>query len=351
MDNGYLALLWYKTETKKVIKSIIKEKAKIFIDYQVIEEKRKLMNINIENKRDLNGFKKTSKIFLKKNFYYISQKFLINYIIRNFCPNYFKEYRKQFDSFIKNDLLILNKNQDIKKLLIDCFSYKLEDFAHIINVPFYYKNRIEINEASQNGLPNRKQVNDETLSINKEINTNSFDLNNNNESDNEEKENKNNDFDYNEENWFPLVHKNLKYIDNNLINLLNNFVQKIEYQDFYFNLNSKSDEIFEQLKEYIKKDLTIFFNSKKKNFIYNLDREYNKNRLSCNSIPISKILEEEDALLNYKDKINIEFNRLKEDTNLSKIDYISIIIVGRSGVGKSTLINSTIRRGGKGKNR
>ena len=340
---------YYKTETKKVIKSIIKEKAKIFIDYQVIEEKRKSMNINIENKRDLNGFKKTSKIFLKKNFYYISQKFLINYIIRNFCSNYFKEYRKQFDSFIKNDLLILNNNQDIKNLLIDCFSYKLEDFAHIINVPFDNKNRIEINEASLNDLPNRKQVNDETLSINKEINTNSFDLNNNNESDNEEKkENKNNDFDYNEENWFPLVHKNLKYIDNNLINLLNNFVQKIEYQDFYFNQKS-TDQIFEKLKEYIKTDLTLFFNSKKKYFINNLDKGYNKNQLTSNSIPISKILDKEGATLNYKEKIKNEFNRLKQKTNFANIDYISIIIVGKSGVGKSTLINSILQLEGEEK--
>ena len=343
-DNINNFISYYKNETKKIIKSIIEEKAKIFIDYQVIEEKRKLANIKIDNKRDLKGFKKTNKIFLKKNFYYISQKFLISYIISRFCPDYFMEYRRQLDSFIK-DLLNLNDNKDIKDLLLDCFSSKLENFCQIIDSSFLNIKRKEKIQASQYDLPNKNQVNDEILLINNEITKNSFDLNNNNKSDNEEEiKNKENDFDNNEEgDWFPLVQHNFNYLDNNIKNLLNNFIQKIEYKDFYFNLNSKDDKIFEQLKEYIKKDLTIFFNSTKKNFIYNLDREYNKNKLSCNSIPISKILEEEDALLNYKDKINIEFNRLKEDTNFAKIDYISILIVGRCGVGKSTLINSILK--------
>ena len=92
---------------------------------------KKSINIKIQNKRDLKGFKKTSKIFLKKNFYYISQKYLIDYIIREFCSNYFKEFRIQLDIFI-NDLLNLDNNLEIKDLLIDCFSYKLEDFVQII---------------------------------------------------------------------------------------------------------------------------------------------------------------------------------------------------------------------------
>ena len=40
-DNINNFISYYKNETKKIIKSIIEEKAKIFIDYQVIEEKKK----------------------------------------------------------------------------------------------------------------------------------------------------------------------------------------------------------------------------------------------------------------------------------------------------------------------
>ena len=58
-------------------------------------------NIKITKKRCLKGFNKTNEIFLKRNFYYYAQKYIINYIIINFCRKYFMEYRKQLDSYVK----------------------------------------------------------------------------------------------------------------------------------------------------------------------------------------------------------------------------------------------------------
>ncbi len=56
----------HKKNSKKIIKSSVTQKANIFIDYQVIKEKERRQNIKIENKRDINGFKKTNEVFLKQ---------------------------------------------------------------------------------------------------------------------------------------------------------------------------------------------------------------------------------------------------------------------------------------------
>ena len=330
----------YKEKTKKSIQSLIEKKSKIFIDYQASEEKNKKRSILIENKRDIKGFKKTNKIFLKKNFYYISQKFLIDYIIRNFCPKYFNEYRSILDNFI-DELLILNKNEETKQLLNDCFSSKLEDFAKEINITFDKpKNNNNIIEYD---LPNQYQINDEQLLIIYEKTDNSFDLNAKDESDNDEKKNDNKfQQDIEDNNWFPLSNNKLKYIDNNLENSLNNYLRQIEIQDNYFNKQS-TDFIFEHLKQFEKEDLTNFFKSNKQKFINKLDKECKKQKMNCNSIPIEQILQNEDASLNYNKKIETEINKLKEDQNFGTIDYISVIIVGKSGVGKSTLLNNILK--------
>ena len=66
-----------KQYTINLISSEVVINAKDFIDVQASLEKHNKENINIENKRTLKGFIKTNEIFLKKNFYYISQKYII----------------------------------------------------------------------------------------------------------------------------------------------------------------------------------------------------------------------------------------------------------------------------------
>ena len=80
----------YKSEIKEIIKPIIEEKAKIFLDEQAKIAIQK-GNMNIKNKRNLNEFKKTTEIFLKKNFYYICKRLMITYILdkNNFSKYFF----------------------------------------------------------------------------------------------------------------------------------------------------------------------------------------------------------------------------------------------------------------------
>ena len=64
----------------------LKEKTLTFLDKQAAIEKY-IFNIRLENKRYLKGFEKSIISFIKRNFYYISQKIIINYIIKNFSGN------------------------------------------------------------------------------------------------------------------------------------------------------------------------------------------------------------------------------------------------------------------------
>ena len=93
--------------------------------------------------------------------------------------------------------------------------------------------------------------------------------------------------------------------------------------------------------DFIKNDLEIFCENNKYDFIDKL-RETQKNKFTkqalidlSNSIILN--YEEEAKFINsmLKDK----FKELKNDESFCKIDYITIIPFGKTGVGKSTLIN------------
>ena len=74
----------HKKNLKKLIVDIINKNSIDFINKQADLEKFHKSNIETKNKRSLEGFKKTSKIFLKKNFYYTCQKYIIKEIL-NYC--------------------------------------------------------------------------------------------------------------------------------------------------------------------------------------------------------------------------------------------------------------------------
>mgnify|MGYP002624701860 FL=1 len=60
-----------------------------------------------------------------------------------------------------------------------------------------------------------------------------------------------------------------------------------------------------------------------------------------------KILKEENCFDIYKDKVKNEIKKIKMDEKSFEINYLTIILIGKSGVGKSTLINSLLQFKGK----
>ena len=96
----------FKKDVRNIINPIIKEKSKDLIDSQAQNEKN-FGNLELKNKRRLKGFQKTSEIFLKKNFYYIVQKFIINYSLQNIFQNNIGNYRKTLDLIVEELLNVL----------------------------------------------------------------------------------------------------------------------------------------------------------------------------------------------------------------------------------------------------
>ena len=142
---------------------------------------------------------------------------------------------------------------------------------------------------------------------------------------------------------FPFMQKNFRYLKKDSISLLNDFMEnKMEYQDIYFK-NTDSDNVLRALKNYELNDLKYFFDSKKNNFINEINDTFREQKIEISDIySLKKILSSEQFEDTYINKIKKEIEKINGNETFCKIDYLSIIIIGQSGVGKSTLVNGML---------
>ena len=329
---------YYKGKVTEIINELISEKAKFFIDKQANIEKENA-NMNLENKRCLKGFEKTNEVFLKRNFYYISQKYIMSSIIKKVCEPYFTMYREQLDSII--DFLLIKdsgNNADIviKSYLEDCFLAKLRKFSNKYHINVEFKplklktisssvNMIINNEEFRNGNLTQKSIElVDDFNIVEKSNNNSI-LEN-----------------HDEENWHPFKKIKFNYLDGDMQNSLTQFMEKnMIYQDSYLNLKTDNDDVYNSLKLEIRNDLIKFFESQKKNFVDQICKAYNSVNINIDKISISNITKSKMFQDIYMNKIrSVKNSIMNVKKKICEIKHLSIIIGGRSGVGKSTLINA-----------
>ena len=328
----------YKSTIRKMIGPLVEDKAKIFLDKQANIEIEK-GNMEINNKRKLNEFKKTTAIFLKKNLYYVSQRLMVSLIINNVYKYFFEDYMKKLNKKIK-DILNNQKNKDIRMLLANTFLIKLKDFGDSWDI------KIQINkiEDGDPNLPEQRDIEiDEEKQNNNKLITNSFIyIPDENIDENELDENKIlNKESIEQKNWFPFEKsRNWKYIKDKLS--MDKFLQNLEYQDSYFNEETE-DQIFSSLKTSIKNDLINFLIQNKLEFIKSLDQIYSNKKFPFEQIIIQKIMESENISSIYDKKIKNEIDLINNNKNEINIKYITIIVLGRSGIGKSELINCLLK--------
>ena len=134
----------------------------------------------------------------------------------------------------------------------------------------------------------------------------------------------------------------LKFESECLENKLEEKISNLIYPDSYFDQIS-SDEIFELLKQKERKQLIELLEEKQLEFpqfhknYCNFQKNYNFTEI------VKKILENENGKNIYIKKLKKEIHKIQNDINKHKIKYLTIMLVGKSGVGKSTLINNLLK--------
>ena len=222
---------------KEIIKPLAEEKSKELINDQAIIEKNSA-NMYLINKRNLSEFQKTTEIFLKRNYYFIVQNYIIFYIIEKSHIHFIKFLSLLFSEFNIIIQKLTNLNNDdmdcilIKSFLEACFRRKVKSFSYNNNII-----ALTIQEESQMFSPiisdfiQDRNIQDEQISILK--NSDSFLFNKKEfEIYNEIEEININD------NWFKLSDNNWKSLDEELKIKINNILMEIKIQDNIFDFNN-----------------------------------------------------------------------------------------------------------------
>ena len=136
-----------------------------------------------------------------------------------------------------------------------------------------------------------------------------------------------------------------QYDQNYLKNVMDTFKNQILVQDSFYEIDNSEDLIYGLLKKKEKEVLIECFNSNNKSFIDKIkgkiDEILSQSFNFENSV--SYILNREKAEQAYSNKIKREIAKLNKDKKQFEIKYLTVMLVGKSGVGKSTLINNLLK--------
>ena len=96
-------------------------------------------------------------------------------------------------------------------------------------------------------------------------------------------------------------------------------------------------------KKYEEKKLTAYFSNKKDRFREIINNYFLRTNAEIPNNIINNLLEVEKAYHIYKEKIQNEIQNIYTDKKKFNIEYLTVMILGKSGVGKSTLINQFLK--------
>ena len=120
--NNYL--LFCQNRGNEIFKNSLPKFANKFLDLQSKKQKEMRKVIELENIRDYDDFVFTTEQFLNNNYTYLSQKYYIDYVLKNMCGFLSTSFEKNLN-YITIELM---NRKEIKKLISDCFYKKFTDF-------------------------------------------------------------------------------------------------------------------------------------------------------------------------------------------------------------------------------
>jgi energy-coupling factor transporter ATP-binding protein EcfA2 len=300
--------------------------------------------MKVDLKRNIKKFKETTTVYFKRNYYFISQKYILKEINNIVLKKFIECYRLKLDNIVKT-LLENNNNNNININLQNCFLEKLKKFAleNKINIDIKLRNSSR-NIDNNEDFDNRENLKEPPPLLKR---NNSIDIINQFDIDpNDYNENNDEPQPKEEVNWFIYKKNKWKYLNKETETSLKKFLENnMIYQETYFKqINNENDKIFKMMKEYEKKQLVNFFNKHYKAFIKDkICKVYNSKNLLVDRTIISDIISGQIFEEIYLYKLNNIANEIKGDLTFCKIKYLTIIVIGRTGAGKSTLINSVLK--------
>ena len=122
------------------------------------------------------------------------------------------------------------------------------------------------------------------------------------------------------------------------------FLNNLKIQDYCFTKEISNDRIYEHFKKYMKKELITFFESNKAKAIEDFNYNIKEKCLDFDFDNfVSQVIKIEGGNEICMNKIYEEINEINKNKNQFEINYFTVLLIGKSGVGKSTLINNLLQ--------
>ena len=140
-------------------------------------------------------------------------------------------------------------------------------------------------------------------------------------------------------------HKNSKiYTEEEANDLFKKFMNNNQIQGSFH--NEKTPDIsFNKLKKEEKEKLVDYFNSKKGFYQNMIDSKIRQSNIPNHENLVKNFMNMESAQKGYNYKIEECIKKIENNEDSYKIEYLTVMLVGKSGVGKSTLINNVLKLG------
>ena len=130
---------------------------------------------------------------------------------------------------------------------------------------------------------------------------------------------------------------------NDLLNTLNSFLGQMEIQTKSFKkTNNIKDPVFELIQNEEKKEVINFFSKNKNNFMDKMFKYFSSQRMSISPNLASKVIDSENGYQIYHQKIDNLISILTQGKKHFQIKYLTVMVLGKSGVGKTSLINKIL---------
>ena len=125
---------------------------------------------------------------------------------------------------------------------------------------------------------------------------------------------------------------------------LKDFINRKNIQDLDNEQKGKlNDSVYELIKKEENEELINFFDKIQESFIQDINNNLNSSE-NINFYPlVSQIISNEDGKNIFKNKIKKHLSEINENEEKFKINYLTILLTGKSGNGKSTLINVLLK--------